>query len=473
MRPGLGVMLSLLAGLTVLSTGCATVFPSAEPTSPVASTAATLAARGVEGVEWRRDVQAEESARQLTRGLLAEPLTPAAVSQIVLSRSHDLQAELAALGVAQADLAQASRLANPGLSFERLSGGGDTVRTGGVAADVVDWLTQPLRRRMAEAEVERVKLEVAAAVFDHVAEAQRALVEVRAARAETRLRGQVEEAERAAADYAVALHEAGNLTRRERVLMESSWVERKAELAEAEVRGLLAEEALRRVLGLGPEDEWRVEPLGAPPAFSLETPAADLEEAAVRQRLDLAAARWSIETLEKAGNLRRKTRWLPVGVELGVERETEADGARLTGPTVELALPIFDSGRAALARYDAEILRARSQAAGLEQRVRSEVRASHGAYVAARHLAELYGNSLIPLRRQALELTVRESHQMLVGVFEVLAAKQALLDAELRHLEAAEQAWTSLLELHRARGSLLEIHTKEPADPSWEKELDR
>lgn len=464
---------ALLAAIALLSSGCATTFPTADPTAIVTATAETLAARGIEATDWQRTSQAEESARALSRKLLEQPLTPERASQIVLLRSHDLQADLAALGIAQADLARSSRLANPGLSFERLSGGGETVKTTGLAADIVDWLTQPLRRRMAEAEVEQVKLEVAAAVFDRASEAQHALIELRATLAETQLRSEVEAAERAAADYAVALHEAGNLTRRERSLVEASWLERKAELAEAGTRRFRAEEALRRTLGLGSEDDWRIEPLAAPPTMAIEAPVRGLEDAAIRQRLDLAAARWSMATLEQARSLRRKTRWLPVGVELGVEREAETGGVRLTGPTVELALPIFDTGRASLARYDAEILRARSQLAGLEVRVRSEVRESRAAYLAALDLVELYRGSLIPLRRQALELTVRESHQMLVGVFEVLAAKQDLLDAELRRIESVQRAWSAHVELHLALGSLLEIQSEESMATSSVKEMNR
>ena len=467
----------LVATLALLSTGCATTFraafPTADPAGTVTATGRTLAARGVEGVDWQRTEQAEESAREKSRTLLEQPLTTDLVSQVVLLRSHDLRAELAALGIAQAELAQASRLANPGVSFARLSGDGETMRTTGLTADIVDWLTQPLRRRMAEAELEQVKLEVASAVFDHVAEAQHALIQLQAALAETRIRSQVEEAERAAADYAIALHEAGNLTRRERTLVEASWLERKAEVADSEVRRLQAEEALRRALGLGPEDAWRVEPLAEPPTMALEVSIRGLEDLAVDQRLDLSAARWSLAMLERARNLHRKTRWLPVGVELGIERETETDGVRLTGPTVELALPIFESGRASQARYDVEILRARSQLAGLEMQVRSEVRQTRGAYLAALEMAELHGGSLIPLRRQALELTLHESHQMLVGVFEVLSAKQDLLDSQLRHVEAVQQAWLSHVELHQALGSWLAITPEVGTATSSDQEMNR
>jgi outer membrane protein TolC len=473
MRTGTIAIGWLFATTLLTSWGCAGIDPSAT----VTATTERLAASGVDGAGWQRSDEAARSAVEASRRLLEQPLTPEVATRVALLRSHELQAELAALGIAHADLVQATRLANPGWSFERISGGGTMVRTSGVAANVVDWLTQPLRRRMAEAEVERVKLEVAGAVFDRVAAARQALIDLRYAVADAELRSRVEESERAAADYAVALHEAGNLTLRERSLVEASWLERKAELADAVGRSARAEEALRRALGLGPADAWVIEPLTEAPAWTpSSTPGStsdsspderleSLEDEAVHQRLDLSAARWSVATLDRARNLRRKTRWLPAGVELGVVRETETGGVRLTGPTVELALPIFDSGRASLARYDAEILRARSQLAGLEMQVRSEVREARGAYLSAREIAELYRDTLLPLRRQALDLTVRESHQMLVGVFEVLAAKQDLLDAELRRLGALADAWRAQLELQSAVGSLLEAR-HEPRNAS-------
>lgn len=431
--------------LLVYLVGCA----SANPTATVTETAQTLAARGVPGVEWRTAVGASDQAVALSHGLLATPLTPARAGAVALLRSHELQADLAELGVAQADLAQAARLANPGISFSFLQGSGETRRTGGVAANLVDWLTQPLRRRMAEAELERTKLEVGAAVFHRVSYAQETLVEYQAAQATVALLQQTEETDRAAADYARALHAAGNLSLRERSLIEASWVESRGELGVAESARDRARESLLRALGLGADEVWTAEALTGPPGL----PGVEVLEGS--RRLDLAAAKWSVEMLEKARALHRRTRWLPVGVDLGVEQERE-NGVHLTGPTIELALPIFDNGSASLARYDAEIYRARSQLAALEINIRSEVREAAGAFAAAKAHAALYRESLIPLRRQVLELTVKESNQMLVGAFELLAAKKDVLDAEMKTIRAVAECWKARIELDRALGRMID-----------------
>lgn len=441
------------AALALLAlAGCA----SADPAATVAATGRTLAAKGIAGVDWRRDDAAASAAVARSRELLAAPLDADGAAAVALLRSPALQATLAELGVAQADLAQATRLANPGLEFSSERGGGHSQTTTGLFADVVDWLTQPLRRKLAEAELERVKLEVAAAVIEQVNEAKSALVELQSAEALVARLLVIEQIDSAAADFAQALRAAGNLTELERTNAEAGWAETHGELLAAQAEVVSRREAVVRALGLSGVETWTAAPLVEPPAPVADELAA-LEERALAERLDLAAARWAVGALERARSLRRVTRWLPVGVELGWERERDIEGETIGGPTVELALPIFDTGKASLARYDAEIARARAQLAALEGRVRSEVREATAALAASSQIARLYRDTVVPLRLRALELTLREYNQMVAGTFEVLVARQEQLDAERRHLEAIAAAWTARFDLDRAVGTLLSV----------------
>lgn len=433
----------------LLLAGCATVDPSAT----LATQREELESRGLAGIEWRTTEAAREDAIERSRALLAEALTPAAAVEIALLRSPALQAELAGLGVAQAELAQATRLANPGLSFSRLSGGGEDETTTGIAADIVDWLTQPLRRRLGEAELERAKLEIGAAVLDLATASRVALVELQAAEALVARLVTIEQIDRAAADYAQALRAAGNLTAGELAQAEAGWGETKGELLLARAEANRRREAVIRALGLSGVETWSAAPLAAPPTAVAEAELAALEETAAGDRLELAAARWAVEALERARTLRRRTRWLPVGLEAGFERERDGDLTR-RGPTVELALPIFDTGAASLARYGAEIERARAQAAGVEAAVRSEVREKASDLAAAVELAALYRDVVLPRRLEALDATLRDYNQMLVGTFDVLIAKQEEIDAEKRAIEATAAAWVARFELDRALGRL-------------------
>jgi len=429
--------------------GCASV----DPAATLAAHRDEMASRGVAGVEWRTSDGERDAAVERSRALLAEPLTPAIAVEVALLRSPALQAELAGLGIAQAELAQATRLANPGLSFARLAGDGETETTTGLAADVVDWLTQPLRRRLGEAELERAKLEIGAAVLDLATAARVALVEYQAAEALVARLATIEQIDRAAADYAQALRAAGNLTAGELAQAEAGWGETKGELLLARAEANRRREAVILVLGLSGVETWSAAPLAEPPAPVASGELAALEEAAAGSRLELAAARWAVDALERARTLRRRTRWLPVGLEAGFERERDGDLTR-RGPTVELALPIFDTSAASLARYGAEIERARAQAAGIEAAVRSEVREKAADLATAVELAALYRDTVLPRRLEALDATLRDYNQMLVGTFDVLIARQEEIDAEKRAIEASAAAWVARFELDRALGRL-------------------
>jgi cobalt-zinc-cadmium efflux system outer membrane protein len=441
--PSLAPALALLA-----LAGCASV----DPAATLAAHRDEMAARGLAPVEWRTTEAERSAAIERSRELLAAPLTPAAAVEVALLRSPALQAELAGLGVAQAELAQATRLANPGLSFSALSGGGEEETSTGLAADVVDWLTQPLRRRLGEAELERAKLEIGAAVLDLATAARVALVELQAAEALVARLATIEQIDRAAADYAQALRAAGNLTAGELAQAEAGWGETRGELLLARAEANRRREAVILALGLSGVETWSAAPLAAAPALPGGDVAA-LEEAAVRDRMELAAARWAVTELERARNLSRRTRWLPVGIEAGFERERDG-GLTRRGPTVELALPIFDTGAAALARYGAEIERARAQAEAVEAAIRSEVRGRVSDLAAAVELAGLYRGTVLPRRLEALDATLRDYNQMLVGTFDVLIAKQEEIDAEKRAIEAGAAAWVARFELDRALGRL-------------------
>jgi cobalt-zinc-cadmium efflux system outer membrane protein len=179
------------------------------------------------------------------------------------------------------------------------------------------------------------------------------------------------------------------------------------------------------------------------------------ESRAIAQRQDLQAARWGVDLVGRALALRKKTRFFPVGIHAGVNTEKDIEGPRLTGPQLALQLPIFDTGKAGIARLEAEHRRAQRQLEALAVNARSEVREIRDRMLAARDLATYYRETLLPQRVRILDLTLHYYNAMFKGAFDLLLATQAEVEAEKAHLEAWRDYWIAKAELERALGGAL------------------
>src|SRR5207244_3144609 len=116
------------------------------------------------------------------------------------------------LGVAQADLVQAGLLANPTLSgaVGINLGAGDNGYSFGIVQNFIDLFLIPLRRRLADAEFRRVKLEVADDVLELAGQVRAACYAVLAAQQSVALRRTFFEAAQVSAELAAQQHLAGN-----------------------------------------------------------------------------------------------------------------------------------------------------------------------------------------------------------------------------------------------------------------------
>ena len=97
---------------------------------------------------------------------------------------------------------------------------------------------------------------------------------------------------------------------------------------------------------------------------------------ALNSRLDLAAARTQADVLADRLGVVNWTRWLGE-LDVGAERERETDGVKLTGPTIDWEVPIFNQHRDALLRADANLQVAIAEVHRLLTAVDNEVRLAH------------------------------------------------------------------------------------------------
>lgn len=214
------------------------------------------------------------------------------------------------------------------------------------------------------------------------------------------------------------------------------------------------------MLGVSSRSQWQtVNELPAPP--SSDVAEESLVELAQKQRLDAQALRRDVELLDSAVTLARRWRFLGE-VEVGYERESETDGARLRGPSLNLELPLFNQGQAAVLRARSQLELAQTDLSALELSIRNDVALGLDRLATTRDIVERYRTALVPQRESVVARTQEEYNYMLVDVFELLQAKREEFDAYQEYLESVRDHWLARVELRRVVGGHLPDDERAP-----------
>jgi len=443
--------LVLLAAVPVLFVGCT----STNPQGAFDDAAATVTARTGHKLQWMRDDDARDHIdHAVTSMLQTTNLMARDAVTIALLNNRSLQADFEEIGISQAELAQASRLRNP--QFEGLwrvpTRGAKVVNAEySLAQEFLDLLTLPARKAMAARNLEVTKLRIAHQVLALVEEVRAAFHTVQAAQDLTNRLALVVEVNEAAADIAKRQHDAGNINDLELFNQQAAFAQSRLDLTRAQLRWRADRERVNRLLGLwGKQLNWQItEPLPGLP--DKELPLENLEALAIRQRLDLSAARESTANLEGALRLKKSVRWLP-GASIGVNAEHELDHSWVVGPSLSLEIPIFDQGQPEIARLAAEYRRAARTLEALAVNIRSEIREARDTLVAARHTAEYHQKVLLPQRQRLLRETLLQYNAMQKSNFELLLAKEREQQEAQAAIEALRDYWIARARLETAVG---------------------
>ncbi len=430
-----------------LLSGCASI-PSDWGRSDVADLARSHGRSAPDGSE----------AAAFTRQALDRPLTPEIAVQLALLNNPGLRRDTAELGFAAAQVYDAGRLANPVLSAVRLSPGDSAAAnaslTLGIAVNFVNLLFLPANSRFAGAQFESAKLSLASRTLDLASEVEAAYYEAVGAEQLAQMREAVAKAARASAGLGQRFFDAGNISRRELAMEQASASQAELDALAARAEAIEARSKLHRLMGLSSsQDVWALEARLAEPLpreYNLDA----LIKLAAESRLDVAGARKNAEALATRFGLERRTRLIN-GIQIGVEREKDFDGSINVGPTLELELPLFNWGGGRVAAAQASLAQAE---ASLDEAVLdsgNEVKLAYAKLVSAKTRAERYRDALIPQREAVVARMQEEVNYMLVGIFELLVAKQQEYEAYAGYLEAVRDYWIARAELTQAVGRRL------------------
>lgn len=392
---------------------------------------------------------------EYTAALLRSPLTAHSAAQVALLKSQKLRATLEGLHLSQADLLEASLPSNINLTSRARwphSGAGGTNLEMELAGDVINWLLLPLRRKVALKEYEAAKRRVSHEVLDLVFEVKEALYEVQAQQQILRSQGIAADISGVSTDIAQRLRKAGNITELELLQEQTNLQQAKLEQTRKQGQLTTTREKLSRLMGLTTAESARWRTADALPSLpSAEPSLSGLEAAAVEQRQDLAAQRETWAALRQGDSLTRKMRYLPA-LNVGGNTERETDGARVSGPTLDVELPLFNWGQARVQRSAAAAAQARANYEALDLEVRSDVRTALAEVRNARSAYTQLAAHILPQRQRILKETLLQYNAMQVSNFILLRAKEDEIQAQREAIEAQRDYWTARARLERAVG---------------------
>jgi outer membrane protein TolC len=403
---------------------------------------------GVE-TKWTRSDDEAKSVRGRVKELLAKPLGPTEAVQIALLNNPGLQASYAEVGIAEADLVQASRWRGPTFSFARLRRGDEIETERGVFFDVLGLLTIPLSTRASESRLEAAQNRAAGEALRLALDTRKAWFQVVAAQETAAYMALVKESAETSAELARRMAEVGNLPKLNYAREQAFYAETTAQLARARHNATAARERLARLMGLWGEDLGFQLPDRLPDLPKSVREGGDLEAQALAQRLDVQGARSEADSLARSLGLTKVTRFIDL-LEVGVLSNSETGRPRQSGWEIEVGVPIFDFSGAKVARAERLYMQAVNRTVETAVEARSEVREAYSSYRTAFDLAKHYRDEVVPLRKRISEEVLLRYNGMLISVFELLADSREQVAAASGYIETLRDFWIAESELQMA-----------------------
>jgi outer membrane protein, heavy metal efflux system len=391
----------------------------------------------------------------LTEKPVSTPIGPDEAVQLALLNSPVMRQLYAELGLAQAEVYDATRLSNPSLGYLQLSPGdaGGAQKNWSLTQNFTELLFIRYRTRVGKADLLRAQQRVAHDVALLEADVRTAYYHYIGAKLIAVARLEAATAANLSAELAERFHAAGNisalqLSREQAAAGAATIAQRQAQSATTAAHG-----ALFTAMGL-PLNRADLKFLeNLPPPTVITASVADLQTQAQRQRLDLQALRTEAGLRRDQLVHSRRWRWLG-GLTVTAEREKERDGEVIRGGGAAVDLPIFNAGRGLLLRAQSLQESAEAVLAMQELKIANEIAVQLAAVEAARMTVDDYRQRLVPLVERIVLLSQQQQNYMLIGAFDVLAAKREEVSTRENYIAALRDYWISHTRLYSEIGGV-------------------
>lgn len=398
------------------------------------------------GVEtrWRNGTAEDARADAAVSDLLARELTAEGAVQIALVNNHELQGVYEELDIAQADLVRAGLLENPVFSGELrfdTAGGGTGVALG-LTEDFLALLTMRLRTARAGAEFEAAKARVTGAAVGMAFDTFAAFYEYQAAEEVLGLRATVEQAAAASHELAKRLRDAGNTTELDYLSELALYEQARLDTESARIAVIQRRERLNALMGLwGTDTVWHAA-TRLPDPVAAEVNSEELERRSVQASLELAEARFEIDSAAAGARLAQPLAWLE-GADAGVVAEREVEGGWSVGPALSIPIPIFDLGSASRGEATARLRQAEHLYYATAVRVRAAARENAALIASARERVVRFRTVLLPMHEQIVHQAQLQYNAMQVSGLQLLQARREQIEVGVSSIEALRDYWTA------------------------------
>ncbi len=406
-------------------------------------------------VEWDRGCLQEEQVQCRIQGLLQQELTVDASVQIALLNNPQIQATFEEIGVSQADLVEAGLFSNPVFDLfirypNKKNFVADIEYT--ITASFIDLFLIPLRKKVAEAELEQTTLKVTNEVLDLAFEVEQSYYELQAAEQLLKITQSIVELTSIHNEIASRQKTIYNINSLDFQQIQSRFLDAKLELARIQNDIIRLKEKLNKLLGFSKDVQYSIS--NKFPEIDYEgLPIDRLECVAFRERLDLQAARFEVIRLSRKLGLEQW--WVYTNGRVGIAGERDPDGLNTIGPVFSGALPIFNYGQAARMRLYEELRQAQDKLAALEIRILSEVREAHKLLMNNLEVINDYRTQIIPLQVKIVESSEELYNVMGLGIDRLLENKRQELQAYSNYTLSERNYWMARVQLDRALGGKL------------------
>lgn len=387
----------------------------------------------------------------LDEAWFAETLTLERAVQASMLNNPVVRKELTRLDIVQAERVQAGLLSNPMLDLMvlRPDGGGLLELNYALMQSLFDLFARSRKIAIADAIQERIQAEVIWQLVLISQNTESAYYDVLVAKRKLLINQQLLALKQSELTLLNRLADQGTLSSKAILLQQSDLLNqaRVVQIAESEMSDALS--LLAEQIGLESSKKLKLpEQLPKLESKVFDEPALQLLALKYRSELQISQASINQAVAEKnleTGGMRT------TDPSVGIAGMRAADGMQLLGVAAKIKLPLFDTGKARIAKTDANVSLAEFQDESIRRLVPLQVERAVAVMVSNNNALDYSKQHVKQL--QALEYLAQRNYQQGIGDYvELLQAQKNHLVAELEQVQSQWLAYNSWVNLERATG---------------------